>query len=330
MSPPLLEVEDLHLHFFTERGVVHALNGVSFRLEEGEVVGVVGESGCGKSMTARCILRLLPHTAEIQKGRILFRGTDLLGLGERDMRRLRGARIAMIFQEPASALNPVLTIGDQIAEALRWHATTDRAAARERALEMLGLVGMPNPIRISRQYAHELSGGMQQRAMIAMALATDPDLLIADEPTTALDVTIQAQIMDLLQRLKESGVISSILFITHDFGLVAHMCDKVAVMYGGTIAELAPTIELFDNPAHPYTQGLFRSLPQGRPIGQPFGTIRGTVPSLLELPPGCLFHPRCDRVIEGLCPRMAPALRPVATGHEVACHLYEAREGAPS
>ncbi len=324
MTNALLRIQDLHLHFFTERGVVHALNGVNLTLPRGRVVGVVGETGCGKSMTARSVLRLLPHTASIEGGLIFFNGTNILELSERKMRRLRGGKIAMIFQEPASALNPVFSIGAQIMEAYEHHQErVARREARERMLEMLRIVGMPNPIRTSRQYAHELSGGMQQRAMIAIALCTEPELLIADEPTTALDVTIQAQIMDLLQRLRDSGVISSILFITHDFGLVAHICDYVAVMYAGTVVEFAPTVELFDNPSHPYTKGLFRSLPRGQQIGEAFGTIPGVVPSLLQLPSGCSFHPRCPQCLGETCVADVPRLEQIASEHWVACWLFD-------
>ena len=324
MTEELLRIEDLRLRFFTERGVVNALNGVDLRVRRGEVVGIVGETGCGKSMTARCVLRLVPHTGSIESGRIVFRGTNILTLSEKEVRKLRGGSIAMIFQEPASALNPVFTIGDQIEEAVHWHQErADKRGQRERMLEMLKTVGMPNPVRTSRQYAHELSGGMQQRAMIAMALCANPELLIADEPTTALDVTIQAQIMDLLQTLRESGVISSVLFITHDFGLVAEICDYVAVMYAGLVVEFAPTLELFDNPAHPYTQGLFGALPQGRGIGEMFGIVAGTVPSMLNLPHGCPFHPRCPKMMEGTCPGEVPTVREIAPDHWVACYLFD-------
>ena len=324
MTEELLRIEDLRLKFFTERGVIHALNGVDLRVRHGEVVGIVGETGCGKSMTARCVLRLIPHTGSIESGRIVFRGTNILSLSEKEVRKLRGGSIGMIFQEPASALNPVFTIGDQIEEAVHWHQErADKRQQRERMLEMLKTVGMPNPVRTSRQYAHELSGGMQQRAMIAMALCANPELLIADEPTTALDVTIQAQIMELLQTLRESGAISSILFITHDFGLVAEICDYVAVMYAGLVVEFAPTLELFDNPAHPYTQGLFGALLQGRGIGEMFGIVAGMVPSMLDLPHGCPFHPRCPKMMEGTCPGEVPTMREIAPHHWVACYLFD-------
>ena len=293
-------------------------------MRHGEVVGIVGETGCGKSMTARCVLRLIPHTGSIESGRIVFRGTNILSLSEKEVRKLRGGSIGMIFQEPASALNPVFTIGDQIEETVHWHQErADKRQQRERMLEMLKTVGMPNPVRTSRQYAHELSGGMQQRAMIAMALCANPELLIADEPTTALDVTIQAQIMELLQTLRESGAISSILFITHDFGLVAEICDYVAVMYAGLVVEFAPTLELFDNPAHPYTQGLFGALLQGRGIGEMFGIVAGMVPSMLDLPHGCPFHPRCPKMMEGTCPGEVPTMREIAPHHWVACYLFD-------
>ncbi len=327
----LLEVDDLVVEFTTEEGTVRAVDGVSLKVPRGKTLAVVGESGCGKSVTALSLLRLIPSPpGRIVRGVIRYDGRDLLKLKEAEMRKLRGNRISMIFQEPMTSLNPVFTVGDQIGEAVRLHQGLDRSAAEKSAIEMLGLVGIPAPEERVRVYPHELSGGMRQRVMIAMALACKPDLLIADEPTTALDVTIQAQIMDLMQALQdELGM--SIILITHDLGVVAESCDQVQVMYAGRVVETAPTRELFRAPQHPYTLGLLRSVPgwkepgaEDKPLigddGRPrLRTIPGMVPSLDNLPEGCRFQDRCDRVTDA-CRSGEVPLKPVPGEGAVACH----------
>jgi peptide/nickel transport system ATP-binding protein len=299
MPEALLSVRHLTTEFRTERGLLKAVDDVSFDVGSGETLAVVGESGCGKSVTALSIMRLLPTPpAELAGGEILFEGKDLLRLKEPQMRKMRGARIAMIFQEPMTSLNPVYTVGAQIVEAIRIHQSVSRGAARDHAVEMLGLVGIPSPSERAEAYPHQLSGGMRQRVMIAMALSCKPALLIADEPTTALDVTIQAQILDLLRRLQEKlGM--SIIFITHDLGVVAEFAKEVVVMYAGRVVERAPVRQLFADPLHPYTRGLLASVPpldvSRREGGKPkrLTTIEGVVPDLLALPPGCRFADRC-------------------------------------
>ena len=327
MTPPLLEIRDLRLELHTERGVLRVLNGVSLTVPRGSVLGLVGETGCGKTLTARCLLRLLPRTASIVDGEIRFDGEDLLRMPEENLRRLRGNRIAMIFQDPAAALNPVRTIGAQIAESIRTHdPSADREAARAKAVASLQAVEMPAPERVLRSYPHQLSGGMQQRAMIAMAIVCGPGLLIADEPTTALDVTVQAQILDLMRRLARD-IGAGLIFITHDFGVVAELCDNVAVMYAGRIVETARAEALFDSPTHPYTRGLFAALPQNALPGQDLGTIPGSVPTLAGLDPtGCLFRDRCPHRLP-VCDRDTPSPAILAPGHSVACHLHP---GAPA
>src|ERR1700736_3468184 len=289
----LLEVRNLQTHFRTPEGINRAVDGVSFHVDEGETLAIVGESGCGKSVTAMSLMRLIPEPPGKIAGSVRFQDKDLLQLSEREMRAIRGNDISMIFQEPMTSLNPVLTVGRQIGETLRMHQGLDKQAAEARAIEMLTLVGIPEPARRVREYPHQLSGGMRQRAMIAMALACNPELLIADEPTTALDVTIQAQILDLLRELQDE-VGMSILMITHDLGIVAEMADDVAVMYASKVVEYAPVAELFANPLHPYTAGLFKSRPEpGKPKHERLSTIKGMVPSPLHFPSGCKFHPRC-------------------------------------
>jgi peptide/nickel transport system ATP-binding protein len=287
----LLEIDDLHIAFEDRDGAVPAVRGVSLAIDRGEVMGLVGESGCGKTVTALALLRLLPAPpAQITAGAIRFDGRDLLGLSEKEMRRIRGHRIAMIFQEPMTALNPVFTVGHQIGESLAIHLGLDRRARNRRAAELLGQVGIADAERRLRDYPHQLSGGQRQRVMIAMALACDPDVLIADEPTTALDVTIQAQILTLLTRLqRERGL--AVLLITHDMGVVAQTTDRVAVMYAGEIVEQAPTTDLFARPYHPYTHGLLASIP--RPGADRLTPIPGQLPPLSDLPPGCAFADRC-------------------------------------
>ncbi len=317
MSDPVLQIIGLKTQFQTRRGVVKAVDGLDLELHPGETFGLVGESGCGKSVTALSILRLLPRPAgRIAAGRILFDGKDLATVGEAEIRRIRGNRISMIFQEPMTSLNPVYTIGFQIEEVLRKHRGMGRAEARVEAARALGLVGTPEPAARLDDYPHQFSGGMRQRAMIAMALACRPALMIADEPTTALDVTIQAQILDLIARLKqEFGM--SVLLITHDLGVVAEICRNVAVMYAGKVVERAGVDELFSRPAHPYTAGLFNSLPRvgGRAGG--LHPIPGVVPSLTDLPPGCAFQDRCFRR-HAACGE-APPWREIAPGHHARC-----------
>ena len=318
MSDPLLAVDDLVTTFSTEEGLVTPVDGVSFTVEQGETVGVVGESGCGKSVTSLSILRLVPSPpGRIAQGRILFEGQDLLTLSEREMRAIRGRDIAMIFQEPMTSLNPVFTCGDQILEALRRHQKVSATEARDQALELLHLVGIPLPEQRLGAYPHQLSGGMRQRIMIAMALCCHPRLLIADEPTTALDVTIQAQILDLLRHLKKQ-LSMAVLLITHDLGVVAETAERVVVMYAGKVVEEAPVRTLFHTPRHPYTEGLLRSIPRLDERRESLPVIDGMVPNLLDLPSGCRFHPRCPRA-ERRCREEAPALRSFGEGHRVAC-----------
>ncbi|RWG76377.1 MAG: ABC transporter ATP-binding protein [Mesorhizobium sp.] len=324
----LLDVRDLETHFYGEESVTRALGGISFQVKKGETLGVVGESGCGKSVTALSILRLLPKlTARTVGGEVRFRGRDLLELSDREMRQIRGDQIAMIFQDPMTSLNPVYTIGHQIAEAVQIHTKASRPAAMKKAEEMLRLVRIADPERRVNNYPHEMSGGMRQRAMIAMALACSPELLIADEPTTALDVTIQAQILRLIVDLKERTG-TAVMFITHDLGVVAETCQRVIVMYAGRIVEQANVIDLFARPAHPYTQGLMRSVPdrrRGRQRRLP--EIPGIVPSLCEPIVGCSFAPRCPFAID-TCRDKTPALRDVGSSHAAACWRAEEVMGA--
>jgi peptide/nickel transport system ATP-binding protein len=314
---PLLAVEGLETHFPTSQGVLRAVDGVSFTIDRGEVLGLVGESGCGKSVTSLSIMRLVPPPGRIAAGRVFFEGEDLLAKDAEAMRRVRGARIAMVFQEPMTSLNPVFSIGDQIASAVLAHGSAGRRAAWERTHAMLDLVQIPSPRQRARDYPHQLSGGLRQRAMIAMALASGPALLIADEPTTALDVTIQAQILDLLRRLQaERGM--AVLLITHDLGVVAELCHRVAVIYGGRIVELAPVGRLFARPIHPYTRGLLECLPHPSRFGQPLASIEGVPPDLRQPGAGCRFAPRCAYALPS-CRRDEPALVEREPGHFVAC-----------
>jgi peptide/nickel transport system ATP-binding protein len=310
-ATPLLRVRELVTSFRTEQGVLRAVDEVSFEVPEGSTLGIVGESGCGKSVTALSILRLIPFPqGAIERGSIELRGKDLLALSEREMQDVRGNAISMIFQEPMTSLNPVYTVGAQIVEAIRLHQKKSRGEARDKAIEMLKLVGIPAPETNVDAYPHQLSGGMRQRVMIAMALACEPDLLIADEPTTALDVTIQAQILDLLAKLKDKMGMSVIL-ITHDLGVVAEVASHVIVMYAGRVVESAPVTKLFAHPRHPYTRGLLRSLPsfdEPREMKRTrLPTIEGLVPDLLALPPGCRFADRCPMVVEE-CKKAEPDL----------------------
>ncbi len=322
----ILELRDLHTHFHTPDGVVKAVDGVTYSLDAGETLGVVGESGCGKSVTALSILRLIPEPpGRIFGGGIFFEGKDLTKMGQKELRNIRGNNISMIFQEPMTSLNPVFTIGFQIAEAVMLHQNMNKKDAMDKAAEMLDLVGIPLPRQRVREYPHQLSGGMRQRAMIAMALSCNPSILLADEPTTALDVTIQAQILDLMLKLKEE-LGTAIILITHDLGLVAETCKRIVVMYAGKVVEEATAEEIFGNPLHPYTVGLLNSVPKLR-TKKDSGTktrlqeIPGIVPSLHRLPTGCAFNPRCNKVF-GSCYEHVPELKEVSPGHKVACYLH--------
>jgi len=319
----LLEVRDLTVHFDTEDGLVEAVDGVTFNVRSGEILGVVGESGSGKSVTALALLRLIRPPGRIVQGAVRFEGTDLVGLSEDEMRAVRGTRIAMVFQSPRTALNPVLPVGRQISRLFELHQGASRAEGRARTIGMLKLVGISEPERRARQYAHQLSGGMCQRVMIAMALATSPRLLLADEPTTGLDVSIAAQILELLRELgRRTG--ASILLITHDLGVVAEVCDRVAVMHAGQIVEVGTVRTIFARPLHPYTQALVRSIPRiDRDVTME--PIPGTVPSLLAPPPGCRYADRCPRVLD-VCRRDRPALRAATPNHDVACHAVEVED----
>ena len=325
---PLLEVRKLKTYFYTEAGVVKAVDGVDFEVYPGEVLGLVGESGCGKSVTSLSIMRLIAPPGKIIEGEIFFAGKNLLKLSESEMTKMRGDRISMIFQQPQSSLNPVFKAGDQITEVLKVHKLFNKEAANVRMIELLKMVGIADPESRADSYPHELSGGMSQRIMIAMALACAPELLIADEPTTALDVTIQAQILDLMRDLREK-IGTTIILITHDLGVIAEMADRVAVMYASRIVEAAEVNELFDNPLHPYTKGLIGSIPVLGKIKDKLDVIPGSVPNLINLPPGCRFAPRCQaRVEHGLtiCTEKDPYLLNVRTGHTVRCWLYQDSE----
>ncbi|MCS6853290.1 MAG: ABC transporter ATP-binding protein [Elioraea sp.] len=320
---PLLDVQGLAVHFRTDDGWVRAVDGVDIRIDAGETVSVVGESGCGKTVTAMTVLKLVAMPpGRIVSGRILWRGRDLVPLEPEAMRKIRAREIGIVFQEPMTSLNPVFTVGEQIAEVLRLHEGLSRRAALDRAIEMLRLVHIPNPQRRVHDYPHQFSGGMRQRVMIAMALACNPKLLIADEPTTALDVTIQAQILDLIAEMKERFGMA-VMLITHAMGVVAEVAQRVVVMYAGKVVEEASVGALFANPRHPYTQGLIRSIPRLDRAGAGkarLEAIPGTVPSLLSPPPGCRFAPRCRFATEA-CRAAEPALREVEPGHKVACIL---------
>jgi|UniRef100_A0A7V4DFC1 oligopeptide/dipeptide ABC transporter ATP-binding protein len=320
MGKELLVVENLRTYIFTPRGVIRAVDGVSFTLDEEETLGLVGESGCGKSMTALSILKLYPKPqGRIVEGTIEFAGESLVEKSEKEMQRIRGKSISMIFQEPMTSLDPVFPVGEGIIEVLMVHQGLSRREAKERAIELLRMVRIPEPERRIHAYPHQLSGGMRQRVMIAQALACRPKLLIADEPTTALDVTVQAQILELIRTLKKE-MKTAVLLITHDLGVVAEHCERVAVMYAGKIVEKAGVLSLFARPLHPYTRALLGALPRAESKKQRLEVIPGTVPDLLSPPPGCRFHPRCQRRI-ALCFAEEPPLREVEKGHEVACHL---------
>ncbi|GAB4449134.1 MAG: ABC transporter ATP-binding protein [Anaerolineales bacterium] len=328
-SKPLLEVKGLKTYFHTEDGIVRAVDGVDFEVYPGEVLGLVGESGCGKSVTSLSIMRLIAKPGRIEAGQILFDGENLLEFSEEEMIKVRGNRISMIFQQPQTALNPVFKIGDQLAEVLNIHRDLGKEEGWKRAIELLRMVGVPDPERRVEAYPHELSGGMAQRVMIAMALACVPELLIADEPTTALDVTIQAQILDLIRDMRKE-MNTAVILITHDLGVVAEMAERVAVMYAGEIVEQTDVYRLFDEPLHPYTQGLIGSIPVLGEVKERLEVIPGSVPNLINLPPGCRFAPRCQARLKynlAICTERKPELEEVKTGHKVRCWLYQNAEG---
>lgn len=325
---PLLDIQDLAIDFDTKAGIVQAVDGISFQVFPGEIVGIVGESGCGKSVTAHGIMKLInTPPGRYGKGKILFQGRDLLQLGEEEMGKIRGNEISMIFQDPMTALNPVLRIGLQITESLQYHLGLSKKAAQARAIEILRLVGIPAPEQRIRDYPHQFSGGMRQRAIIAIALACEPTLLLADEPTTALDVTIQAQILTLLKDLQRKQNMS-IIFISHDLGAVAELCDRVMVMYAGKIVEAGTAFDIFHNPRHPYTEGLLQSVPR-LDVGQKqkLTVIDGQPPDLLHRPPGCPFHPRCSYAMK-ICACQYPEDTELTPSHRVNCWLQH--PGAPS
>lgn len=332
MSTPLIEINDLKIQFFTREGVVRAVDGVNLTIPRGKTLCLVGESGCGKSVTARAILNIVHNPGRIVNGEILmhrsdgFAGDDTLDIAQLDprgneIRKIRGRHISMIFQEPMTSLSPMYTVGNQIMENVLLHTGATKLEARERAIEMLDLVGIPQPQRLVDEYPFRLSGGMRQRAMIAMALACNPSLLIADEPTTALDVTTQSQILELMLKVQEEYDMA-ILFITHDLGVVAEIADDVAVMYLGDVVEYADVDTIFNNPSHPYTQSLLRSIPKVTATRQRLEAIKGMVPSPYRRPSGCQFHPRCSQIMENICPQKAPPMLEQTPGHQVRCLLY--------
>jgi oligopeptide/dipeptide ABC transporter ATP-binding protein len=323
VSANLLEVHNLKTYFFTEDGVVKAVDGVDFTVRRGEVLGLVGESGCGKSVTSLSIMRLISPPGKILEGEIIFEGKNLLSLSESEMIDIRGNRISMIFQQPQTSLNPVFKVGDQVTEVIRIHQRKDKRSAWDKAVELLHIVGIPDAEKKAHAYPHEMSGGQAQRVMIAMALALNPQLLIADEPTTALDVTIQAQILNLIRALR-SEMNTAVILITHDLGIIAEMADSVAVMYAGRIVEQADVNSLFARPRHPYTQGLLASLPVLGRVKDRLAVIPGNVPDLIDLPPGCRFASRCQARIDArleICDEIEPDLLPVRDGHAVRCWL---------
>ncbi|MBS4023979.1 MAG: ABC transporter ATP-binding protein [Dethiobacter sp.] len=326
----LLEVKDLKVYFYTEDGVIPAVDGVSFEVKPGEVIGIVGESGCGKSVTAMSLLKLIPYPpGKILQGSMNFDGRELTALSDSEMRKIRGNDIAMIFQEPMTSLNPVFTIGNQIGEAISLHQGLKDKEVNAKCIEMLKLVGIPRPEKVVNEYPHSLSGGMRQRAMIAMALCCNPKLLIADEPTTALDVTIQAQILELMKALKDK-INTSVMLITHDLGVVAEMAEHVVVMYAGKIVEDTDVLTLFKNPQHPYTVGLLASKPKLEEEREKLESIQGAVPNPLNMPDGCHFHPRCRHVMD-VCKVKMPPLLEESPGHKIRCWLFNGhREGGHS
>ena len=328
-SKYVLEVKDLHTSFFTDAGEVKAVNGISFNLEPGKTLGIVGESGSGKSVTAYSIMQILAQTGRITSGEVLFKGEDITKYSEKEMQKFRGSKCSIIFQDPMTSLNPVFTVGYQLEEAIMLHTNKNRAQAKERAIELLKLVGVNDPEKRLKQYPHEHSGGMRQRDMIAMALACEPDILIADEPTTALDVTIQAQILELMQDLqKKLGM--AIIMVTHDLGVIASMCDEILVMYGGRVCERGTADDIFYSPAHEYTKGLLRSIPRTDNMNEKLVPIGGTPINLLNMPEGCAFCPRCDEAMK-ICLKEVPDELRISDSHLASCwmnvkNLYESKE----
>ena len=326
----ILEVDDLHTSFFTDAGEVCAVNGVTFRLEPGKTLGIVGESGSGKSVTAYSIMQILAATGKITQGAVRYHGEDITKWDKKQMQKFRGSKCSIIFQDPMTSLNPVYTVGNQLEEAILLHTDKNRKEAKERAVEMLTLVGVNEPESRVKQYPHELSGGMRQRVMIAMALACEPDILIADEPTTALDVTIQAQILELMQELQQKlGM--AIIMVTHDLGVIASMCDEIIVMYGGRVCERGTADDIFYRPAHEYTKGLLRSIPKTDNMNKKLVPIGGTPINLLNMPQGCAFCPRCDSAMK-ICLSERPMELEIGDSHLASCwmnvkELYEAQEG---
>ncbi len=321
MTNPVLQLEDLTVRFHLKRGQLTAIDGVTFTVHRGETFGLVGESGSGKTATARSVMRLIPiPPGEVVRGRILFEGTNILEYSDQQMRELRGKKMAMVFQEPMSALNPVFTVGKQIADALRTNLRMSKKEAKARVIELLQLVGIPSPAARYDNYVHEFSGGMRQRVMLAMALSCNPTFLIADEPTTALDVTIQATILELIRSMIEHFNMS-LIFITHNLGVVAHTCDTIGVMYASHLVELGTKNELFAHPLHPYTVGLLNSIPRLDTKTKYLTPITGSVCNMLQPPRGCKFHPRCAHAMD-ICTQEVPRLQEVAPGHFVACHLH--------
>jgi oligopeptide/dipeptide ABC transporter ATP-binding protein len=315
----ILQVQDLHTHFKTRAGIVRAVNGVSFEVSAGSSLGIVGESGSGKSVTSLSIMRLIEPPGYVAAGRVIFNGTDIAGLSEREIRAIRGRGICLVFQDPMTALNPVYTVGDQVVEALQAHETMSRREAMDQAVKLFRMVGIPAPEQRVHEYPHKLSGGMRQRVTIAIALANKPDLLILDEPTTALDVTIQAQILDLIRDLRRR-LNTAVLLITHDFGIVREICDDVVVMYGGQVMERGTVAQVTEDPKHPYTVGLVSSIPTPAMRGRRLNSIAGSVPSSLHLPPGCPFQPRCPKAMDRCS--TPPGMRDPGDGRGVACWLY--------
>lgn len=329
-TKPILEIKGLQTYFYTDDGVVKAVDGVDLKLQTGEVLGLVGESGCGKSVTSFSVMRLVDSPGKIVGGEILFEGRDLLKLDDEGMQAVRGNHISMIFQQPQTSLNPVFTVGDQIVEILQIHTNFDKKQAWDRTVELLSLVGIPDAARKAKAYPHEMSGGQAQRVMIAMALALNPQILIADEPTTALDVTIQAQILDLMRGLR-TKINTAVILITHDLGVIAEMADRVAVMYAGQIVEESDVVTIFENPMHPYTVGLIASVPVLGQVKEELNTIPGNVPNLVNLPPGCRFATRCkarvEHHLEEICDHNNPDLIPVGKARTVRCWLYQNTDG---
>lgn len=321
MADSVLQLNDLTVRFHLKRGKLTAVDGVTFTVHRGETFGLVGESGSGKTVTARSVMRLIPiPPGEIVRGNILLEGENILTKSEQDMRELRGKKLAMVFQEPMSALNPVFTVGSQISDALRTNLGMSKQEAKERVIELMQLVGIPSPASRYNNYVHEFSGGMRQRVMLAMALSCNPTFLIADEPTTALDVTIQATILELIRSMIER-LHMSLIFITHNLGVVAHTCDTIGVMYASHLVELGEKNEIFTHPLHPYTQGLLNSIPRLDTKAKFLTPIKGLVCNMLEPPQGCKFHPRCEYAMD-ICTQELPQLKEVAPGHFVACHLH--------